>query len=106
MNVKKQLAKLSQKQFLVVTNGDYGDECQLYDFDALLTEFWLEPKIVDGLLGFWQTDCNDWLIVPQKTADWHELMEDLLSEISKCALDVTAIACVKDERFCFASVLN
>ncbi|MDC2826960.1 hypothetical protein [Limosilactobacillus mucosae] len=96
INTQKQLDKLKQKRFLVAT----CDKCQTYDFAGLLKEFWLELKIVDGQIGFWQTSCCDWLIVPQATANWRELMHQLIKEIYDCSFDVIAIACIKDDRFC------
>lgn len=100
---RKRLAKIANKKFLVVTDGSCQQECNVYSFDGLLKEFWLELYIKGTMVGVWQTDCDDWLIQPTKITSNNNLqsfLHQFLEEIVQAnSLDVLAIACVKNKNF-------
>lgn len=95
--VNKTIEQMEKRKYLVVT--DHGSN--LYSFDELLKEFWLDLQAACGRIGFWQSDCDEWFIKPTTAnpRQWKKLMNELLNEIVENSCDVMAIACVKNEDF-------
>ncbi|MEO5289142.1 hypothetical protein [Limosilactobacillus allomucosae] len=96
-NAKRVIKTLRQQNFVVAFNDvfDDGRGKESMSFDQLMKEFWIKPKIVNGEIGFWQIDCQDWYMLPQKVnkSTLVGLINQLIDEIIENSIDVDSIIC-------------
>lgn len=95
--INKVIEQLEKQKYLVVTN--HGSN--LYSFNELLDEFQLDLQTPDGMIGFWQTGCDDWYIKPMlaNPSKWKNFMNELLNTILGTTRGILAVACVKNDDF-------
>ena len=96
-NAKRVIKTLQQQNFVVAFNDTFDDvrDKESMSFDQLMKEFWIKPKIVNGEVGFWQIDCQDWYMIPQKVSQStvKGLVDQLIDEIIENSIDVDSIIC-------------